>query len=99
MNSISAHTPQAAISRYMEARCRSQWPISIAEAVKIVRENLSDLDLHDDELAEMVCIAAVQTGHAVSFDADLLRDPIGGRIAQSDRTELAGSERAESGGH
>jgi hypothetical protein len=96
MTSVS--TPQAAISRYMEARCRSQWPISIAEAVKIVREDLSDLDLHDDDLAEMVCIAAVQTGHAVSFDADLLRNPIGGRIGPSDGGEAGGTNRAESGG-
>lgn len=61
------------ITRYLADRCQSNVPISVTDAVNALRDEIPDGALQDEELAEMISIFAVQTGHPVYFDTDLLR--------------------------
>lgn len=66
-------SPREAIDRYLSHYTRRQWPISVATASRALRSSIPYDVIDDDELAEMVAIAAVEGGFCVSFDADLLR--------------------------
>lgn len=70
-------SPRKAILRYLDGRSGGSWPVSIAHATRAVREEISDCELAESDLADMITIAAVEKGCNIAFDSGQLgREPI-----------------------
>ena len=62
------------VDDFLDARAKGAWPISLAQTTLAVRRRVPDCEMTDRELSELVAIRAVERGHNVMFDADLLGD-------------------------
>jgi len=60
------------IIHYVEKRQRQTWPLSMAQAVIAIRTAMPTCPLSDRALAEQVASHAIEHGHAISFDLDML---------------------------
>lgn len=68
----SDRTIDRLILHYVEKRQRQTWPLSMAQAVVAIRTVMPDCPMSDRALAEQVASRAIEHGHAISFDLDML---------------------------
>lgn len=57
-----------AVDQYFASRPRSNWPVSLSDAVRAVRLVSKVPDLTDAELGSLIAVVAVSKGHNVMFD-------------------------------
>lgn len=65
-------TLQAVVGEALDRSGEGNWPVSVADTVNRVHAALPDCDLTDDELSDLVAIAAMERGLSIAFDRDLL---------------------------
>lgn len=76
---MSPKTVHQVLKTYLENKRKAGWPVSVTDAVQAIRVDLPKCELEDDELAQIVTIAAIERGLGVAFD----RDRMGAGLSQT----------------
>ncbi|MBE7184305.1 MAG: hypothetical protein INR68_07855 [Methylobacterium mesophilicum] len=67
---MSTKSVHQVLKSYLERKRKAGWPVSVSDAVQAIRIDLPKCELEDDELAQIVTIAAIERGLGVAFDRD-----------------------------